>query len=542
MRPTTTFAAIVSLAAGVSTFATPPIYVDANAPGPLHDGSTWRTAFTDLQDAIERAYTGAIIQVASGVYRPDRGTGDRTATFRLHGGVTLRGGYAGFGAANPDERNPEAYATILTGDLAGDDEPGFLHAEENSIHVVTCLGGDRGAYLCGFVISGGNANGVEGFDERSWAGGAMLIQGTDSQLDDCILHDNRAISGGAICSCEMSWVWVRNCRLFNNTARRGGALFNEHPASAQIEDSLLEYNTAETGGAIASGGALILRRCVLRTNSAEKWGGAVAYTYVGRAELAMPLEFQTSIFAGNFATWSGGAVFADEIVGSVAMYNCALVGNSATKGGGIYSGQGIELEIANSVLWHNSDLDGLQTLQSQIEQDGAYVRVVYSTIQGYQGNEGADPLFADETGPDGIVGTADDDLRLSPGSPAIDSGDNNYAPEWEIDLDGNPRRIDDPFTYDHGNGQAPIVDRGPYEYQALDCDSPELDCDDGDACTEDVCKPTAGCVHIPMICTAGYRCLDGDCIPRCNVTDNDLDGDIDLQDFAIWQNCFTGPQ
>jgi hypothetical protein len=37
-----------------------------------------------------------------------------------------------------------------------------------------------------------------------------------------------------------------------------------------------------------------------------------------------------------------------------------------------------------------------------------------------------------------------------------------------VDLDGNPRFVDDPFAEDAGPGTPPVVDIGAYEYQA-DC-------------------------------------------------------------------------
>ncbi len=38
------------------------------------------------------------------------------------------------------------------------------------------------------------------------------------------------------------------------------------------------------------------------------------------------------------------------------------------------------------------------------------------------------------------------------------------------DLDGRPRFVDDPETPDTGSGEAPIVDMGPYEFQACPAD------------------------------------------------------------------------
>ena len=58
------------------------------------------------------------------------------------------------------------------------------------------------------------------------------------------------------------------------------------------------------------------------------------------------------------------------------------------------------------------------------------------------GNIDADPLFVDADGPDDIPGTEDDDLRLSAGSPCINTGDPDFVPEPdETDIDGDARVI-----------------------------------------------------------------------------------------------------
>ena len=60
--------------------------VDRDAPGPVHDGTTWTRAFLTLQDALAVAGSGDEIWVAQGVYKPDEGAGvtpgDRAASFR----------------------------------------------------------------------------------------------------------------------------------------------------------------------------------------------------------------------------------------------------------------------------------------------------------------------------------------------------------------------------------------------------------------------------------------------------------------------------
>jgi len=89
------------------------IYVDANAPG-ADNGASWENAYNFLQDALADANSSVKpveIHVAQGVYLPDsnsaepNGTGDREATFQLLNGVTLKGGYAGFGESEPNARD-----------------------------------------------------------------------------------------------------------------------------------------------------------------------------------------------------------------------------------------------------------------------------------------------------------------------------------------------------------------------------------------------------------------------------------------------------
>ncbi len=75
-----------------------------------------------------------------------------------------------------------------------------------------------------------------------------------------------------------------------------------------------------------------------------------------------------------------------------------------------------------------------------------------------------------------FVDAGNGDYRLSPGSPCIDAADNTTLPtdvtdldmdgdtteEIPFDLDGNPRRVEDPDMADTGNGICPVVDMGAY--------------------------------------------------------------------------------
>jgi len=137
-------AALVVFLTGGSAFALELIHVDADAPG-AGDGLSWAGAYRHVQNALADARPASKpveIRIAQGVYTPDsnssepEGTGLRAATFALINGVSIKGGYAGFGEANPNARDTVLYETIFSGDLDGNDI-GFSNNAENSYHVVT---------------------------------------------------------------------------------------------------------------------------------------------------------------------------------------------------------------------------------------------------------------------------------------------------------------------------------------------------------------------------------------------------------------------
>lgn len=168
--------------------------------------------------------------------------------------------------------------------------------------------------------------------------------------------------------------------------------------------------------------------------------------------------------------------------------------------------------------------------------------ISYSCIQGLQPggvyddfqnthNIGAHPLFVDADGPDGVVGTADDDLRLIPGSPCIDAGSNGLLPPDVADLNTNGDTGEpNPFDLDGAPRIAwCYVDMGAYEYQGPFGDFFE-DCtvDLDDYALFEVCLRFSGPDEEPPF----EECL--------NVFDFDQDTDVDLNDYAAFQLAFTG--
>ena len=107
-----------------------PIYVDCNATS-ANNGTSWIDAYNFLQDALADANSAekpVEIWVAQGTYTPDsntvdpNGTGKRKASFQLINGVSIYGGFPS-GGAEFDQRDPNLYEAILSGDLDGNDVP-----------------------------------------------------------------------------------------------------------------------------------------------------------------------------------------------------------------------------------------------------------------------------------------------------------------------------------------------------------------------------------------------------------------------------------
>ena len=119
------------------------------------------------------------------------------------------------------------------------------------------------------------------------------------------------------------------------------------------------------------------------------------------------------------------------------------------------------MTCTNCIFWGNQDESGF-TETAQITSDGEPATLNYSCVMDWSGalggigNIGDDPLFVDADGPDGIPGTSDDNVRLSPDSPCIDTGDNDAVPEdVTTDFEGDPRIQD--CRVDMGVDETPYV-------------------------------------------------------------------------------------
>lgn len=395
------------------------IYVDDDATG-ANDGSSWADAYTRLDVALEAAEASDEIWLAEGTYLPSA-TGDRTESFFLQHGVAIYGAFQGW-EASVAARRGSTEATILSGDLAGDDGPGFTNRSDNSVHVLEAaiFATTR---LDRVTVRGGHAD----LPDHESGGGFYAFLGA-AEVVGCIFTDNDALEqgGGAFC--------------------QGVDTF---------EDTLFIGNRAGEGG-----------------------GGLAADTW----ETATPVVRRCRFVDNEVTGGTGGGLWFNGL----DLVDCELVGNRAPTGAGLYTtsgGWGLTIvgntatqaaggavvvwgPLRSSIVWGNTDPSG----SGEAAQVSAPIGGVNeSCVEGWTGalggsrNIGGDPMFVDPIGPDGVPGTGDEDLALGPGSPCIDRGEAPYWGAPPTDLRGQPREIDALTCGENG-----VIDMGAIERQEVD--------------------------------------------------------------------------
>jgi hypothetical protein len=461
--------------------------------GGTGNGSSWATASGDLQAVINAAASLDKIFVAAGTYIPAEGT-----SFTLGGKVlSIYGGFVGNETSTtppsiPDTINNKtifqgngnrvfhAYYTATAGDGKVDDN---LTIQGCRIQGGTVAAPGGGLYIKTGAIS--YCTITDNTSTNNHGGGVWFEKCT---LKNSIITGNTAGSDGGGVYSYVS-ITLNDCELSYNTAQKGGGIFSHNVA--KINTARIEYNkTLATGGgggmyAQGSSDQSTIENCIISNNISEGQAGGIF--------LGVKTKLLNSTVKSNKAVFDGGGIRADsenkvEITGCIisdnettsgagggvalnksTLSNCLIAGNKAGgSGGGIrlsgassatglksYSynntvvnnsssnGGGISANnngvFKNCIVWNNST-NG----QSGDVNGGAGTYSLFREASTTDGNSNlnANPLFRD---------AANDDFRLSQGSPAIDSG-NALDITITTDLLGGARTV----------GTA--IDMGAYEY------------------------------------------------------------------------------
>jgi hypothetical protein len=179
----------------------------------------------------------------------------------------------------------------------------------------------------------------------------------------------------------------------------GGGVLVSGDSSLKLERCVIAGNghaTVDIGGGIYAHGAgsrVDIVNCVIHTNGARLSGGGAAA--IGGAHL----QVESSTFVNNYTAVSGGGV------------------------SGLISGPGATTDIHESIIWGNEGVN----LGAPTWLGVGTITATYSDIGGGWvgvGNQDVDPIFQDLPG---------QDFRLVDGSPCVDAGDPQSAP----DIDGS---------------------------------------------------------------------------------------------------------
>ena len=443
------------------------VWQDSRNPSPPY--SSWTTAATNIQDAVDAAVAGDEIVVTNGIYAvggrttvadatTNRVAVDKPLTVRSVNGAlstTISGGGSVRCVYLTSDSSLSGFTLTDGWALRG----AGLWCESTNAVVSNCVvlgnsapiygdlydsfgGGTYGGTLNNCILKNNRIGGYRASETLHAGGGAF-----SATLNNCTLSGNSADSGGGASGCTLNnctltdnaALWpgggasgctLNNCTLAGNWARSGGGA-----DSCTLNNCTLTGNSAGDSSNGWGGGAsgCTLNNCTLTGNSVIGWNGC----YGGGAS---GCTLNNCTLAGNSAyvgdnSWGGGA-------SECTLNNSSLSGNQAKHGGGA---DGCTLN--NCIVYFNTALDGANHEASTL----IYSCTAPQPTNGV-GNITNAPLFMDQ---------ASGNLRLQSNSPCINAGLNAFAAAGP-DLDGKQRIVG--YT----------VDMGAYEFQSAPSIAPQM--------------------------------------------------------------------
>lgn len=361
MYPRLFFVLLVFMGKTVTVFSQPIVYVRSDAKG-RNNGSSWQNAYTDLGIAIAKTKSGQI-WVARGIYLPSLDStyhipvNRRDATFHLHNGLQLYGGFAG-SETTTSQRDFLNNATVLSGDYEQNDVQDYrvrqlwMHQtrQDNAYRVVNIVNADT-VLLDGFIIQGGNTqpnreNPLYTRDSRG--GGLHVYASRPTALNDII---------------------VRNCLFLSNASWWGGGGL---------------YHWGENGAT----SHLSLINCLF-FNCQAVFAGGINNSI--RLHSKIETVVKNCTFTRNYALYCGGGISTTIEPKFKPAVNRAI--------------------IRNSIFWGN-EANGCRP---DVDDYNAETSVWHSAMEypyGGVGNFKMRPFFKNPIGADGMAGSSDDDFSI----------------------------------------------------------------------------------------------------------------------------------
>lgn len=275
------------------------VYVDCSAPGPVHNGASWQTAYLSITQALN-APSGGDLWVKAGTYY-------ERLTLKTY--TKIYGGFLGF-ETSIDQRLIGAFPTIISGSRAGR----VIDTPTNSM--IT---------LDGLTIRDGKAD--RGGGIRCSTNSTVTI--SNCRIEKCVATDR---AGGVLYD-TYAMGRMDNCFVMCNKAPMGGGVVVEYHSYPTLQGNVIaqNYATVSGGGLYCPfhSGALLVN-CTLAYNQADMSGGGV-YAYYGG-----PVTLNCCIVAFNTAP-AGAGFYADGGSSQATLSGCDWYSNSAGNVGGVLS-------------------------------------------------------------------------------------------------------------------------------------------------------------------------------------------------------------
>ncbi len=359
------------------------IYVNPNAPQG-GDGTTWATAFSDLNIAVSNTDSEVVdsLFLATGTFYI-------TGTLQfLYNNVVIKGGYDAVS-------NIQNGYTIIDG------------ADTYQIFHLYAL--DSTSSMDHLILQNGNSN----------SGGAMSVLLSSFTISDVVFKDNFAFNNaGALYNYQTDDMTYKDVSFLNNHANGlGGAIYNQE-AEVNLVGAFFNGNVANYGGGIYNHqSSSNIYNSVIVNNSANSSGGVIFNSWISQ------LRIENSTVYNNQAG-SNGAVINNAHELDITIKNSVFYANAASSTE-IISGPGtINSQSSNNAA---DDISGLfGSSLNLVDLSGSSEYLVFENSNNILGD---DDIISD-----------DDGLFPAFGSPLINAGLNNTV--LVEDIVGNNRIAD----------------------------------------------------------------------------------------------------